>query len=408
MDETTLTVGDLLAGVEQAMASALPGPVWVRGEVLGLRRTSRGAAFFRLVDPVADDAALDVSARGRIVREVERALDEAGVGAMRDGIEVRVRGTVGLDRRRSAIRLSLLEVDPAFTAGRLAVDRAEVLRRLSADGSLAANGRLGLPLVPLRVGLVTSRGSAAHADFLDQLRISGFRFSVATAHATVQGEAAPGAISRALGRVGREPVDVVVLVRGGGSKLDLAAFDTEEVGRAVASAPVPVVTGIGHETDRSIADEAAAVALKTPTGAGEWLVSRVRDFSDRISTARGAIRDEARAGLARAGERLERAAAVLAQARGSLRRQGDALSHLGRGIVESAEDAIADHERLLGRLEEWFSTVSVDETLRRGFALVTAPDGRTVIRSALQVAPGDRLLLRLADGTVPVVVEKER
>lgn len=176
----TLTIVELLDRLDSAVSAAIPGPVWVRGEVSEFRRTGRGAAFFRLVDSESSGHAIEVAARGRLMMTVDHALDAAGVGSLRSGIEVRIKGTVGLRRGRAQIQLTLLEVDPSFTAGRLALDRDEVLRRLAADGSLAANGRLELPLVPLRIGLVTSRGSAAHADFLDQLRRPGYRFSVLT------------------------------------------------------------------------------------------------------------------------------------------------------------------------------------------------------------------------------------
>src|SRR5690606_4278149 len=110
----------------------------------------------RLVDPDQNDRSLEVAARGRVMREVELALENAGVGRIRDGVEVRVSGTVGVSPRGTVV-LSLLEIDPAFTLGRMAVTREEILRRLAADGTLHLNKALQLPLVPLRVGLVTSR-----------------------------------------------------------------------------------------------------------------------------------------------------------------------------------------------------------------------------------------------------------
>lgn len=406
MSGDTLTVADVLSTVDTAVVSALPGPVWVRGEVTGFRRTPAGAAFFRLADAEVDDVALEVGCRGRIMWEVDRMLDAAGVGALRAGIEVRVRGTVGFDRRRSLVRLSLLEVDPSFTAGRLAVDRDAVLRRLRADGALVANAAVEMPLVPLRVGLVTSRGSAAHRDFIHQLEASGYRFAVSTVHTNVQGEGSAAAVAGALRRLSREELDVVAMVRGGGSKLDLATFDTEEVARAVAAMPVPVVAGIGHEIDRSVADEAAAVSQKTPSAAGEWLVSAVRDFADRIRTARIAIRDESKAARARVAERLDRTAAEVAGVRTALLRRRDALTHLEEGIAHRARGVVDDSRRVLDGLEEWFSTVSLDDTIRRGFALVTFEDGRRIVRSVADVGPGDRLLVRVGDGTVPVVVEE--
>ena len=404
-DPETLTVAEALARIDGAIASRLPGPIWIRGEVTGFRRTAGGAGFFRLADPVEERQVIDVSARGLVMREVDVALGAAGIGGLRDGVEVRVKGTVGVDRARSVVRLSLLGVDPAFTAGRLAVDRQEVMRRLAADGSLAANGRLPLPLVPLDVGLVTSRGSAGHADFLDQLRISGYRFCVRTVHASMQGASAVGEIVRALGRLGAEPVDVLVLVRGGGSKLDLAAFDSEEVSRAVARTPVPVVAGIGHEIDRSVVDEVAAVSVKTPTAAAEWLVGSVADYAGRIDTARRAIREEARRACSGASQRLDHSAALLGGVRSTISRQHDRLVSLGAGLADESRRVVGRQAAELENIEQLFAAMGVEATLQRGFTLVTDVNGR-VVRSADAVRAGDRLGLRFADGSVTAVVDQ--
>lgn len=426
MSDDTLTVSEVIGRLQQAVVAEFPTPVWLRGEVTGLRRTSRGAVFFRLADPDASDTALDVGARGRVMMEVDRILGDAGLGSLRDGVEARMRGTIDLDRRGSGVRLSLHEVDPAFTAGRLALDRAEVVRRMTADGSLSANGSLPLPLVPLRVGLVTSRGSAAHADFTDQLRRSSYRFRVKTAHTGVQGEVAADSIATALGRFrasdalkprhlmrengsispGTASVDVICLIRGGGSKLDLSVFDSETVARAVAAAPVPVITGIGHDIDRTVADDAAAVATKTPSAAGEWLVARVKDYADRIEVARHSIRAEAGSALRRHQQLLRNAAADIAGSTTTLRRQHDTLDRFQSEIAHAGR-AILDRRRSeLDSLTHWFKAVDVEPTLHRGFAIVT-DDGGELVRSVSQVSSGDRLEVRLADGTVRVVVENE-
>ena len=253
MTDESLTVSEVITRLQQAVVEEFPSPVWVRGEVTGMRRTNRGAVFFRLADPDVTDVALEVAVRGRVMMEVDRMLSDAGLGSLRDGVEARVRGTLGVDAR-SVARLALLEVDPAFTAGRLALDRAEVIRKMTADGSLTANARLPLPLVPLGVGLVTSRGSAAHADFIDQLRRSGYRFRVKTVHTAVQGAEASRSIASAIGRLETESIDMIALIRGGGARLDLAVFDIEEVARAISTSRVPVITGLGHDIDRSVAD----------------------------------------------------------------------------------------------------------------------------------------------------------
>lgn len=405
MSQPTLTVAQVLGAVGDAVGVAMPGPIWVRGEVSGFQRTNRGAAFFRLVDPDQPDNALEVAASGRMMVTVSHALESAGVGGLRSGIEVRVRGTVGLRRNRGLVQLSLLEVDPAYTAGRLALDREEVLRRLAADGTLSANEGLEMPLVPLRIGLVTSRGSAAHADFLDQLRRPGYGFSVLTVQAAMQGEAAVDNVVRALERLAAEDLDLVAVVRGGGAKLDLAAFDSERVGRAIGAMPVPVLTGIGHEVDRTVADEAAAISLKTPTAAAEFIVSRVADFAGRLGTARRMIRESAQAAWAGVVGRLDHSAVQLAGTRGVLRRQIDQIDHIERGLAEGARSKIQRGREQLGAMGEMFEAIGVEPTLRRGFAILARPDGR-VVRSAREMTPGDRVTARLADGSVVLVVEK--
>lgn len=407
MSDQSLTVAELLTRIQQVVVSEFPTPVWVRGEITGYRRTSGGAAFFRLADPEVDEAALDVAGRGRVMSDIDRILGVTGLGGLRDGVEIRVRGTVGVVRRSSVIRLSLLEIDPTFTAGRLAIDRAEVIRRMTADRSITANGSLSTPLVPLRIGLVTSRGSAAHGDFTDQLRRSPFRFSVKTAHTIVQGDSAPQRVSEGLDRFGSDLVDMVALIRGGGSKLDLSVFDTEIVARAVSRAPVPVITGIGHDMDHTVADEAAAVAEKTPSAAGEWLVTRIKDFADRLDRARAHIRREGQDALARHRHLLQRAASDISGSAVALTRQHDLLNRLGDDIAGASRRVLTGQRTSLNALEEWFSAIDLERTLKRGFSIVTREDGKTVIKSVSQISPGDRLWIRFSDGTVRVEVTEE-
>lgn len=373
----------------------------MRGEVTGYRRTSGGAAFFRLADPDVDEAAVDVAARGRVMDGIDQLLAETGLGGLRDGVEVRVRGTVGVERRNSVLRLSLLQIDPAFTAGRLAIDRAQLIRKLKAEGTLDANGALPMPLVPLRIGLVTSRGSAAHGDFIDQLRRSHYRFAVKTAHTPVQGETAPERVAAALRRFKSNQVDVVALVRGGGSQLDLSVFDSEIVARAIAAVPVPVITGLGHDIDRSVADDAASHAEKTPSAAGEWVVNRVKDFAGRLDRARHLIRREGQNALQRHQHLLRRAASDIGGGATVLRRQRDTLDRLATDIAGGSRRVISDQMRSLVSLDDWFSAVGLEQTLRRGFSIVTNGEGK-VVKSVRQVSVGDRLTIRLADGTVQV------
>lgn len=402
----TLGVTELLSRLQTAVLGAFPAPVWVGGEVSGMRRTPRGAVFFDLVDPAESEKSVRVAARGMVMREVDLAFDRAGVGSIRAGIEVRISATVSVSDR-GFVTLSLLDVDPAFTLGKLALDREALLRKLAADGTLQANKALPMPLVPLRLGLVTSRGSAAHADFLDQLKRSGYRFRVRTAHASMQGEGAPQEIARAVERAAGAAVDLVVLVRGGGAKLDLHAFDTEAVARAVAKSALPVVAGIGHEIDQSVVDQAAAVTVKTPTAAAEWVIGRVTEYAARTDRARDFIREQARSAYRDAGTTLGSIAAGVGSARRVVANEADRLDTMADGIRETARRGVVTRGKELDALAETLVAVGVEPTLRRGFGLVSRQDGSPVTRAS-QLAPGDRVRVRFADDSVAMRVEEEQ
>jgi exodeoxyribonuclease VII large subunit len=170
---------------------------------------------------------------------------------------------------------------------------------------------------------------------------------------------------------------------------------------------VPVITGIGHDIDRAVSDEAAAVATKTPSAAGEWLVGRVMEFANRIAVARHTIRSEADAALQRQRQVLRHAAADVGASATTLRRRRDALENIRLDVAHSSRNLIERRRSELHTLGEWFEVVDVEQTLRRGFAIVTGAERGQVIRSVDGASPGDVLVLRFADGTVRVTVEDD-
>jgi exodeoxyribonuclease VII large subunit len=354
---------------------------------------------------------------------VNRSLRMAGDAVrMTDGTEVRIRGRVDWYGPRGQLQLRMTAIDPAYTLGQLEVARAALLAKLRAEGLLEANGRLPLPLVPLRVGLVTSAGSAAEADFLHELARSGFAFDVVRLDARVQGFEAPLSVTQALERAAAQRVDVVALVRGGGARTDLAAFDDEGIARAVAACPVPVLTGIGHEVDRSIADEVAHAAHKTPTACAHAIVLRVAAFVDAVEGAwarisAGALRAgrdhaalvedlaaragrAATVGLRDADRRLDaHGTHVQRAARAHLREAEAGARERSRRLALRAPRAVAEADRALGALEARVRALDPERTLARGWSITRTADGRVVRRPA-DVAPGEELTTQLADGAV--------
>ena len=268
---------------------------------------------------------------------VTRALAEVPGAELGNDVEVRIRGRVTVYPPTGRYQLVMTGIDPVFTVGGIAANRERVLRALAAEGLLELNAGLVLAPVPLRVGLITSSGSAAYHDFVHELEASGFAWRVAVVDVRVQGAAAARRIKWALGQLAQLDLDAVVVARGGGSRTDLAAFDTELVARAIAGMPVPVITGVGHETDRSVADEVAYPACKTPTACAQLLSARVADFVAGLDDASQRVAARARQRMAVAARELDdagrraRRSAPAAVARERARARAGARARRGIG-----------------------------------------------------------------------------
>lgn len=284
--------------VEGALQDAFPGEFWIRGEIQGLARTrARKHWYFELVekDPGGDAplARVSVALLSWKRAGVEREMRAAPGFELDDDVEVRIRCQIGFYPPWGKFQLAMVGVDPAFTLGQMAANRERILRTLAAEGLLERNAALALPLVPQRVGLVTSVGSAAYNDFVDEIRGSGCAFRVLACDARVQGAETEATVVAALRTLARRGCDLIVVARGGGSRSDLAGFDSESIARAIAGCPVPVLTGIGHEIDTSLADVVAHTDFKTPTACAAFLVDRVHEALERYEALWAGIGDAA-------------------------------------------------------------------------------------------------------------------
>src|SRR5262245_14478660 len=457
-DDPTLSVPELDEAIGASLRAAFPDEVWVRGVIRNLNPGRRGGTvWFDLVEPApGGDLSRPAVASVPVVlfdlarRRVNARLTDAGGRVrMTDGTEVRLRGRITFWDRGGRLQIQMSDIDPSFTLGRLAADRERLLRALAAEGLLDRQAQLARPAVPLRLGLVTSAGSAAEHDVLDELRRSGLGFSVVRADVRVQGARADRYVRWGLRAVAARGVDVVLLVRGGGATTDLAAFDSEAIARAVAGLDVPVLTGIGHDIDRSVADEVAHASYKTPTACAHAVVADVRAVERRtlaawraialaarrhgrreaerlracgqhvaVATRQGlaaADRDLATRGvrvgrsasgaLARSTSRLDRAVArVEAGGRAHLRTHEAALTGAARRLAGRAPRAVAGATRRLDGVEAQVRALDPARTLARGWSITRDEQGR-VVRSPSAVRPGDRLVTTVAEGQVHSTVD---
>jgi exodeoxyribonuclease VII large subunit len=453
--EPTWSVADLSRAAGDILERAFPGEVWVRGEIRGIPppgdpRRAKPHLYFDLVEPGPPGgqpaAVLPVVLWSTDRRRVNADLRRSGVrvSVIDAGVDVRIRGRVRWWGPRARAQLQMTGIDPEYTLGRLAADRAAVLARLEAEGLLERNRGLSLPVLPERVGLVTSVGSAAHADVHRVLSSAGLAHLVVEADARTQGADALHTIPRALAAVVEAGAEVVLLVRGGGSRVELACFDSFEVAAAVAACPVPVVAGIGHEIDESVADRVAHTAAPTPTAAAAAIVARVAEARDRVrslwtaiatrsehaldrheralgatarhaagvagaavraggvqlTAAEGRLRRGAPAALAGAARRVERAADGIARdARRDVTASSRAVDAAAATLARRAVPAVVRRGRDLDAVDARVRAVDPALALARGWSITYGPDG-SVVRDPAALADGDVLRTVLARGEV--------
>jgi len=312
-DRQVLTVRQINEEISAAVERAFPATVWVRGEVQRLpgdaaRRTH---IYFELHETGASGAAeyqISTSLMGwdRQRFDLGRYLDGTDPDfQIANKIEVCLECKVDFYAKFGKMSLKVVGVDKNFALGRLEARRRETLAYLEREDLLDRNAGLLLPELPLRVGLITSPGSAAERDFMTGLEGSPWGFKIKLRGAKMQGEQTQPEVIKALAGHIKAGVDVIVITRGGGSRADLSWFDQRDLAVAIAESPVPVITAIGHEVDTSIADLVAHHACKTPTAAAEYLVARVDEASARLEDAAERILSAARDLLVESRDRID-------------------------------------------------------------------------------------------------------
>lgn len=402
MTGETYTVTELMTATADAIKHRLGGAVWVDGEISGPRE-SRGHFYFDLVDrdgKGAVSAKVPVALWSRARTKVEQKLRDAGTVRLEEGVKVRIRGPLELWLAGGRLQLSMSDIDPAFTLEALESERERVLALLRAENLIEKNRARALPTMPLHLALITADESAAQADFMHSLAESGLPWRVEFIDSKVQGAGSERTIAAALRTAQRRGVDVIALVRGGGSRLDLAVFDHELVARTIATSSIPVFTGIGHEIDTSVADVVAHTASKTPTACAEALIDISLDVVARSERAWVEIADIVSTTLDFERDRLARSARHAAiGARTRLTVERHRIATTTTRLSRSAEATMRSGRQSLEVLSARLNAVDPERTLARGWSITRNANGE-VVRSSAEVSVGDTLVTTLSDGTV--------
>lgn len=404
------TVSGLLLAANDTLQARF-GACVVRGEVSGFTRAASGHCYFTLKDPDGTGACI----RCAMFRRAASLLDFAP----RDGLQVDLRGRVAVYEARGELQF-VVESMQRVGAGTLFEEFLRLKAKLAAQGLFDPARKRPLPLHPRRIGVVTSLAAAALRDVLTTLARRAPQVEVIVYPAPVQGPEAPPALVQALAQAGaRNEVDVLVLCRGGGSLEDLWAFNDERVVRAVAASPIPVVCGVGHETDVTLCDLAADLRAPTPTAAAEMVAPACADLVAVLgSLQRHASRavqrqleghnlrvDRLWMRLSRPAQvvsaharRLDalaerRRAAVLACLRGQGQNQQALADRLQRELAQRLQRAAHAQALAASRLQ----ALDPARVLARGYAWVTDETGRPLV-SARALHAGQHVQTVWADG----------
>jgi exodeoxyribonuclease VII large subunit len=284
------SLSELNGEVKKVLSANFTAPVWVVGEISEININSNGHCYLTLIEKGDAEDRIVAQARATIWSYTFRMLRpffETTTGQqLTDGIKVLLQVSVEF-HELYGFSLNVRNIDPAYTLGDQARKRREIIRRLTDEGVFTMNKELELPVVPQKIAIISSPSAAGYEDFMEQLNKNpqGYHFYTRLFPAVMQGNQAEQSIVDALDRIYpyEDFFDLVVIIRGGGSQVDLSCFDNYQVAYHVTQFPLPVLTGIGHEKDDSIVDLVAHTRLKTPTAVAEFILEGVGSFEERIN-----------------------------------------------------------------------------------------------------------------------------
>ena len=407
---------------------------WVIAETSDLRLNRSGHCYTELIEKDAKgvtvakvDAAIWASNYARLYYKFKEATGQV----LATGMKVLVNVTANY-HRLYGLKVTVNDIDPNYTLGDMARQRQEIINRLTAEGIIDMNKELPWPEVPQRIAIISAEGAAGYGDFINQLQGNpyGLQFYTCLFSAVMQGSQTVPTVLAALDRVNDhiDLSDCVVIIRGGGSTSDLNSFDNYDLASTVAQFPIPVIVGIGHERDVTVLDYVAAMRVKTPTAAAEWLIQRGTTALARLNELQDAVVTSVRDTVAQAREQLAYFTSMIpATARRIIDTNRVRLDNHARNIPFAVGNLISNQrtrmERIVERmgdivtgamqreqqrlqaLDDKATLLSPVNTLRRGYSLVKLGD--KYVTAATDLHPGDQITVQFAEGTSSATVDKE-
>lgn len=406
-----ITLGELQRRVKESLIERFPAPLWVTAEIADLKVNYAGHCYLELIEKGSHDSVPKAQARAVIWRSNYGALStyfEQETG-QRLAAGIRILASVVVNYHELyGFSLQIIAIDPAFTLGDMEQQRQQTIARLQEEGVWELNHTQPMPPLVQRLAIISSPQAAGYRDFMQELSQSPYAFHTTLFHAVMQGSGAEDSIVAALNAVAehQEAIDAVVIVRGGGSTSDLNCFNGYRLCAHIAQFPRPILTGIGHDKDQSVADMVAHTALKTPTAVATWLVERMATLDGWLEGAALQLHDLLQRTMRSEELRLERLRQTLRQeARNRLTHHRLCLNQAGVLLPERVRDALRYEHKRLEIAQEAVESRSPHRILQLGFAIVRA-DGHA-LRSKEELCRHKLLSIELADGVTEIQNTKQ-
>ncbi|MCL2261225.1 MAG: exodeoxyribonuclease VII large subunit [Fibromonadales bacterium] len=386
------SLSSYLQSVQRLVKSQIP-QVWVYGTIASLQE--KGKMVYITLAEYKDDSVEPKATLGVTMFATQYA--NLPIQIAKD-LKIKVLLEADFYIPHGRFNCKILDIDTAYTIGEIAITRQKIWNQLVKEGLHRLNGNLPMPLLPLNVGLITSEGSAAYNDFLSTVKASGYAFNITTISAKMQGQNTENDIIEALGRL-REcnDLDVVCIIRGGGSKTDLVFFDSYALCKAAALFPLPVITGIGHEIDESLLDRVAHTYSITPTDCAKFLISRVDSAWQRLQTMSSDF-ESLKLIFARERDKLSyKVMHILNISHNRFIQEKEKLFRNAQGLKRGVSKILDYQAQALELLEERVKSANPDFQLKRGYTITKNANGK-ILRSVNELEAGSVLTTVFADG----------
>lgn len=411
MEQAAISLYELNNLVRGVIANTFSQSFWIRAEMSDVRVAQNGHCYLEFIEKDSKNRNIIAKARGSIWANVFRLLKayfESETGqAFSSGLKVLVQVSVEF-HELYGYSLNVHNIDPTYTLGDQARNRALILKQLEEEGVLTLNKELELPTITNRIAVISSPTAAGYEDFCNQLENNpdGFVFYTHLFPAIMQGERTEESIISALDRVYEhaDKFDAVIIIRGGGATSELSSFDSYLLAANCAQFPLPVITGIGHERDDTVLDIVAHTRAKTPTAVAEFLIKRIQSAAINMYELQEAIITSTNRKITEESVSLNTLATHFSYlTKDYTKDQLNKISVFTERLKSLTKKVIVDEKHRLTNQEQFLKLISPENILKKGYTL-TIRDNK-IVKNSAELKKGDTITNRFFDGDVISIVK---